>query len=235
MVKLDLQLLSVTDSYINAVKDRELDVQNYKIPAIENLALTKDQNDAINFSNNDIQSLTNFPPMRRLTKLYVANNRITKIDHQISKSLPNLETLILTNNQIKNLEELNNLSGLRNLKYLSLVDNPCTRLPNYRLYLIKLLKNLRVIDFIRIKDKERKEANETFKDLHEEEGTVKKMDGSSAKTAETKTFELRDEDVPTTKKIKLTAEEEKAIREKIANVTSLDEFAKLEKQLKHGY
>jgi U2 small nuclear ribonucleoprotein A' len=51
------------------------------------------------------------------------------------------------------LQDLDSLSTLPRLKYLSLLDNPVTKQPNYRLYVVARCKKLKVLDFMKIKQK----------------------------------------------------------------------------------
>jgi len=69
--------------------------------------------------------------------------------------LPKLHSLVLTNNRLVNLVEIDPLSSIPKLQYLSLLDNNITKKPNYRLYVIHKLKSLRVLDFVKIKAKVR--------------------------------------------------------------------------------
>lgn len=50
-------------------------------------------------------------------------------------------------------QDLDSLSTLPRLKYLSLLDNPVTKQPNYRLYLVARCKKLKVLDFRKVKQK----------------------------------------------------------------------------------
>lgn len=50
--------------------DQELDLHEYKIPFIENLVMTLDHFDAIDFSDNEIKTQDVFSYLRRLSKRY---------------------------------------------------------------------------------------------------------------------------------------------------------------------
>lgn len=89
--------------------------------------------------------------MKRLKGIIAINNRISRIDLDLPKSLPNLESLILTNNQIQELGDLDVLSDMKNLKYLSLIDNPVVTKKYYRLFVINRCPNLRMLDFRKVK------------------------------------------------------------------------------------
>jgi hypothetical protein len=97
----------------------------HKISAIENMGAARD-NDAIDLTDNDIAQLGNFPLQPRLRTLFVAQNRIAAIQANLSSSIPNLTTLVLTKNRISELAELDPLGGFKKLVYLSLKDNPVT-------------------------------------------------------------------------------------------------------------
>ncbi|KAB1257119.1 U2 small nuclear ribonucleoprotein A' [Camelus dromedarius] len=163
MVKLTAELIEQAAQYTNAVRDRELDLRGYKIPVIENLGATLDQFDAIDFSDNEIRKLDGFPLLRRLKTLLVNNNRICRIGEGLDQALPCLTELILTNNSLVELGDLDPLASLKSLTYLSILRNPVTNKKHYRLYVIYKVPQVRVLDFQKVKLKERQEAEKMFK------------------------------------------------------------------------
>lgn len=64
----------------------------------------------------------------------------------------------MTNNRLSSLSDLDALSCLTSLRTLSLMQNPCCRLADYRAYVIHLLPNLHSLDFAKVKPKERDAA-----------------------------------------------------------------------------
>lgn len=54
-------------------------LSGYKIPQIENLGATLDQFDTIDFSENDLRKLDNFPYLPRLKCLLLNNNRVVYV------------------------------------------------------------------------------------------------------------------------------------------------------------
>uniref|UniRef100_A0A8C9G580 Small nuclear ribonucleoprotein polypeptide A' n=1 Tax=Pavo cristatus TaxID=9049 RepID=A0A8C9G580_PAVCR len=120
MVKLTAELIEQAAQYTNAVRDRELDLRGYKIPVIENLGATLDQFDAIDFSDNEIRKLDGFPLLRRLKTLLMNNNRIWYV-----------------------VGELDPLSSIKSLTYLSILRNPVTNKKHYRLYVIYKVPQVR--------------------------------------------------------------------------------------------
>lgn len=180
-MKLTADLITNSPTYLNAIKDRELDLSSSNLTMLENLGATRDLNDSLNLCHNNIRVLGNFPQLPRLQCLYLANNRISVIDTEIGQFLPNLRTLVLTNNGVHNLVDLEPLRKCRMLEHLSLVNNPVTRQPYARLWCVwRLGKNLRVLDFERITRAERKEARQLFQVKKELTGLAKSILSESA-------------------------------------------------------
>ncbi|CAI5522646.1 unnamed protein product [Closterium sp. Naga37s-1] len=163
MVRLTADLILESPQYFNAVREREIDLRGNKIAVIENLGATEDLFDSIDLSDNEIVKLEGFPLLRRLSTLLLCNNRITRISPQLGTQLPKLQTLVLANNRLTNLADLDPLASLaHSLTSLSLLDNTVVKKPKYRLYAIHLLPKLRLLDFRKVKLKERQEAEATF-------------------------------------------------------------------------
>lgn len=161
-MRLTPDIIQDSPCILNPLGDRELDLRGLKIPEIENLGVTKDLNDSIDLSDNDLRQLHNFPLLRRLKCLLLANNRISVLDSTLGQQLPNLNTLILTNNSIEGLEALEPLLTLKKLSHLSLLNNPVTKKPNYRSWCIFRFPSIRFLDFLHVKDKERTAAKLLF-------------------------------------------------------------------------
>lgn len=81
----------------------------------------------------------------------------------MEEHIPNLESLILTGNHLEELSDIDPLATLENLTTLSLLHNPITAKQHYRLYLIHKLPQLKLLDFRKIKLKEKNEAKSLFK------------------------------------------------------------------------
>ncbi|KAJ7004488.1 hypothetical protein NC653_009364 [Populus alba x Populus x berolinensis] len=233
MVRLTADLIWKSPHFFNAIKERELDLRGNKIPVIENLGATEDQFDTIDLSDNEIVKLENMPYLNRLGTLIINNNRITRINPNIGEYLPKLHTLVLTNNRLVNLAEIDPLSSLPKLQFLSLLDNTITKKPNYRLYVIHKLKTLRVLDFKKVKAKERAEAEHLFSSKEVEE---------EAKRESVKTFTPGEipnipevaEEQQDPKVVAPTPEQIIAIKAAIVNSQTLEEVARLEKALNSG-
>jgi U2 small nuclear ribonucleoprotein A' len=91
--------------------------------------------------------------MINVKTLLMGNNRICKIEKDLSSYLPNLRVLILTNNMIENLGDLEPLMDLANLQELSLLNNPVTEKEHYRHYIVHKCPKLRILDFRKVKEK----------------------------------------------------------------------------------
>ena len=224
-----MSLVEGAAQYIHpATRDRELDLRGYRIPLIENMGSTLDQFDCIDFSENEIKKLHNFPLLKRIKKLLLSNNRITKIQDNLEESLPNLSWLILTNNNIQEPGDLDCLSTLPKLECLCLLDNPVTTKKHYREYVIHKIPQIRILDFKKVKLREREEANRLFK-------------GKKGKTLEKEVGAKSAEFVPgepienQPKKVGLTSEEIESIKDAISKATTLEEVEKLNQALRSGF
>ncbi|KAI5755612.1 U2 small nuclear ribonucleoprotein A' [Diaphorina citri] len=228
MVKLTADLIVQCMQYTNPVKDRELDLRGYKIPVIENMGATLDQFDTIDFSNNDIRKIDGFPLLKRLSCLFFNNNRIVRIAENLQENLPNLETLILTGNNIQELGDLDPLSTLPKLKTLCLLHNPVINRPHYRLYVAFKLPQVKLLDFSKVKLKEKQEAAALFKSKKGKE--LQKEISKKAKTF-VPGAALQDlSNIPTGP----SAEEVWKIKEAISKASSLEEIERLNKLLQSG-
>eukprot|EP01033_Poteriospumella_lacustris_P006816 gene6816-4911_t len=163
MVRLTADVLLRAENYLNAYDGREVSLRGLKAPAIENLSVLQDQYDVVDLSDNDIKKLDNFPPMRRLSAILANNNSISKISPTLGETLPNLQAVILTNNRVSNLFEIDHLAGAPTLEVLSLMENPVTLKPNYRLFCIYRIPSLKTLDFSKVTRTEREEAKKLFK------------------------------------------------------------------------
>ncbi|XP_054274900.1 U2 small nuclear ribonucleoprotein A'-like [Macrosteles quadrilineatus] len=227
MVKLTPELIAQSHQYINPIRDRELDLRGYKIPVIENLGATLDQFDTIDLSDNDIRKLDGFPLLKRLKSILLNNNRVVRIAEGLENYIPNLETLILTGNLLQELADLDPLATLPNLTNLSLMHCPVAGKQHYRQYVAFKFPKLRLLDFRKIKLKEREEAVTLFKSKRGRE-----IQREIAKKA--KTF-VPGAGLPEPKKqTGPSAEELWKIREAIANASSLEEVERLNRLLQAG-
>jgi len=230
MVKLTAELIEMSAQFINCVRERQLDLRGYKIGVIENLGATLDQFDCIDFSDNDIRKLDGFPQLKRIKILFFNNNRVCRIGENLHECIPNLHTLVLTNNHLQELGDIDPLSSLQNLSTLSIMKNPVTNKKHYRLYVIHKLPQVRLLDFRKVKQREREESDKMF---HGKKG--KQLEKEIGKRS--KTF-VPGGNLPSTSADKTastsTAAAVESIREAIKNATTLEEVERLKQMLKSG-
>ncbi|KAF2238846.1 small nuclear ribonucleoprotein U2, A [Viridothelium virens] len=233
-MRLNADLIHNSLSYLNPLKERELDLRGHKLPAIENLGVAKDH-DAFDFTDNDISQLSNFPLSPRVHTLLCARNRITTIQPSLPQSIPNLSTLVLTANQISELADLDPLAGFPRLTALVLMENPVSRKENYRYWVIWRCPSVRLLDFQRVREGEREKATELF-------GTASEPSALASKilSVKSRTFDIHDSGQANgtmqskSNRVDLNEAEKKRVREAIRNAKSLQEMRRLEKELNEG-
>lgn len=238
MPRLTADLILSAPSFINPVKDRQLDLRGKLISAIENLGATQDQYDTIDFSDNEIEKLENFPLLNRLECIYLNNNHVSKLSANLGDSLPKLETLILTNNRIVNLHDIDLLADITTLKTLSLIDNVITKKPYYRLYIIHKLPTLRLLDFKKIKQKERVESTKMFgQPTIIKKGKKGKRTVALQEKQKQQTFtpgQTAEPTAPPPKVVTDTPADQLAKKIAIENAKTMEEVQRVERMLKAG-
>jgi len=228
MPRITLDLLHQADQTLNPANQRQIQLRGFKIPQIENLGGTNDAYECIDLADNDLIKLSNFPPLKRLKTLLLMNNRISRIAEDCFDPLPNLISVTLTGNKLEKLVDLEPLVKLKTLERLSLLENPVVKVKHYRPYMIyKCSKSLRILDFNRIKDKERKAAGLLFahergKKLLEEIAPARVIKDASDKAAE---------GAP---KVGPSPEVIERIKKAIAEAETIEEVTRLERALKTG-
>lgn len=201
---------------------------------IENLGVTKDQNDSIDLTDNSIRVFGNFPKLQRLRTLLLAQNRISHIQPNVAQNLPRLQTLVLSGNALVNLADLDPLAGFPELTYLSLIDNPVTSNDYYRSWVIWRNPHIRVLDFQKVKDVERTRAAELFGRSHAEPTELATQIMGSRSSAIPLTFDGGSAPGPSPVQ-KLTEEEREQLRLSLKKATSMAEIQRIEKLLKTGH
>lgn len=228
-MRLTADLIERSAAFTNTLGDRELDLRSNKIPTIENLIASRDLYDTIDLTDNEIKCLENFPKLHRLSSLFLSNNSISKINNEFfsPQQLPSLHTLILTNNRILDLSDLEPLKVFaQSLKHLSLLDNPVTKKPHYRYFVISKLPKLRTLDFKRVRPVEVSAALKMFP-----------ADGSNTFDLQQADEIIHDEPERPRKrgKLALSDEQVESIKKAIGAAKTLAEVNRLEKILQAGH
>jgi U2 small nuclear ribonucleoprotein A' len=146
---------------------------------------------------------------------------------------------VLTQNRLADLTDLVPLGQFRKLTHLVLHENPVTRHEHYRHWVLWRCRNVRFLDFQKVKQAERERAIELFGESESAPTDLARTILSSAK-AGTGAASARTGvanglgDGSTSGRVKLTAAERKRVEAMIRNAKSLSEIAKLEKELNEG-
>lgn len=127
-MRLSAEILGQAEQRPNPLGERELLLRGLAIPNIEHLAVTRDAFDSIDFSDNRLLRLENFPRLNRLKSLILPGNLIESIDFEnMKKNTPNITSLMLSHNRVSSLHEVANLGkACPKLEFLSLFGNPVT-------------------------------------------------------------------------------------------------------------
>ena len=152
-----------------------------------------------------------------------------RIADGLEENLPNVKQLILTNNNLQELADIEQLSGMKSLELLSFLHNPVVAKPNYRSFVIHKFPNLKVLDFKKVKQKEREEAKLLFK-------SKKGKDQLKEIEKKAKTF-VPGGNLPDGKKSNaagLTPDQVKSIKNAISRATTLEEIERLNHMLRTG-
>jgi len=180
-MRLTPDVIRSAPQYMNPINERELGLRGLKIAVIENLGVTEDQFNTIDLSDNELLTIDNLPLLKRISSLLLNSNRICKIADNLGDFVPNLTTLMLTNNRMLTLRDLEPLASFRTLTHLSLQQNPVAKEANYRLFLIARLPKLKALDFRKVKLQERAEAKKLFGDGKDASKVAKmEIDGKAA-------------------------------------------------------
>jgi len=128
-MRLSAELLNSAEQRPNPLGEREMVLRGRGIPLIEHLGATRDAFDSMDFTDNRLTRLDNFPRLQRLSTLSLANNLIETFDAvNLSKNLPNITSMTLSYNRISTLHQITNLGkAFPKLEFLSLVGNSVTR------------------------------------------------------------------------------------------------------------
>ncbi|KAJ0340824.1 hypothetical protein COL922a_002949 [Colletotrichum nupharicola] len=209
-MRLTAELIRDSLSYLNPLKERELDLRD-----------------------NDIQVLGNFPLSPRISTLLLARNRVSSIQPTLPNAIPNLQQLVLAANNLAELADVDALAGFKRLTHLVLADNPVTKRENYRYWVVWRCPTVRFLDYSKVKEAEREKARELFGTAEEPSALASKIMGIKSKTLEVSAS--NGTAAPSKlSRIKLTDKEKERLKEMIKKADSLQEIIRLEKMLTEG-
>ena len=227
MPRLTAELIASAPAYMNPLNERELCLRSYRLPAIESLGATADEYDALDLSHNQLSRLDNFPLLVNLTTLVCHHNAIRRISNALHAALPRLSHLALSHNALAQHTDLAPLARCQKLVWLDVTGCPLARLPDYRLRVLHVLPRLRVLDYNRVKQSERRESERQYGVYAPQEEERKEAVGTVA---------MEEEERKEVGAGKGAADRDMAAHmaqliERIQQATSLDEIAALEQQL----
>jgi U2 small nuclear ribonucleoprotein A' len=149
-----------------------------------------------------------------------------------------LTSLVLTENELSNIDALRPLQPLVHLTRLAVVDNPIMQLPDARLAIIHLLPQLRVLNFQRVRQRERAAAKAKFGEskLPSKKRVRADADAATAAAASSSSASTAGANgaanATSAKRARLTAEQQVELAKKIASATSMQEVERLEAALR---
>ncbi|CAB9501185.1 U2 small nuclear ribonucleoprotein A [Seminavis robusta] len=232
-MRLSSEILSQAEQRTNVLDERELVLRGLAIPAIEHLAVTRDAFDTIDFCDNRLLRLENFPRLSRLSSLICSGNLIESFDHKnIQTNTPNWTNLVLSENRISSLHEVAKLGeACPKLQFLSLVGNPVTKRQHYRLYIIHRIPSLKTLDYVKITTSERDRAKRL---ANSAAGAALESDVQK-EALSTKTFVPGEgESAQETFVTNFTPEQKEQIRQLVANAKSPAEIDEIERSVQRG-
>ncbi|KAK5657767.1 hypothetical protein OQA88_2840 [Cercophora sp. LCS_1] len=234
-MRLTAELINNSLSYLNPLKEREMDLRGHRIPAIENLGVAG-PHDAFDLTDNDIQILGNFPLSPRVQTLLLARNRIAVIQPSLPANIPNLKNLVLASNNLSELADLDVLAKFARLTHLVLVDNPVTKKEHYRYWVVWRCPTVRFLDYTKVKDAERQRAKELFGAADAPTELASSIMGLKSKTFDVTAAASSASGASASRlsRLKLTDKERKKLQDMIKKADSLEEIIRLEKALNEG-
>lgn len=227
---------AAVDSALNVMSPEgksTLVLRNRRIVYIENLEYTKNAFQVIDLTNNDIGELSGILRLPSLEVLLLGNNNISRVGHIEECAI---KSLLLMNNSLSTFAEVSKLRSLTHLEHLILIGNKINMEHHYRLFVLWLLPNLKVLDCQKVKQAEIVAANELFGPNFETRSPA-----ADALLSGTNALEPAQEPVlketrlmETTMK-KLLAEDKAVLVAELEKATSMEEIERISLQLKQGY
>ncbi|KAK7723060.1 U2 snRNP complex subunit [Botryosphaeria dothidea] len=233
-MRLTAEIIQNALSYINPLGERELDLRGRQFTHIENMGAASADIECIDFTDNHIQVLGNFPQRPRVTTLLMARNRLSQVQPGVARTLPSLTSLSLAENNIRELADLDPLGTFSKLVELNLLGNPVTSKEHYRHYLIFRIPSLRFFDFERVRDAERTEAKTLFGTTDEPTELAQRVMRQRGAAVLDASAGASDDITGGVARVKLTEEERANVNELIRQAKSLEEIERFEKMLNEG-
>lgn len=222
---LTAQVVNDAPKFLNPEKLYTIQLRGLHIQYLENLGITNDQYEVLDFTGNDLVTVGNIPLLSKAKTLLFGNNKIVKIEG-LGDNLPGIESLLFMANEIAQLESIVSLSQLHRLTHLVMLDNPITQIPYYRLFTIWTVPSLKSLDFEKVKEKERQAAVSLFGTSSEPTPLYHKLLNNTNAAHEPVAVETHR---------KLTDEEKKELVSQLEKAKDIEEIERIEMALATGY
>ncbi|GBG28651.1 U2 small nuclear ribonucleoprotein A' [Hondaea fermentalgiana] len=222
-MKLTADTIRSARVFVNALREREIDLRGRKIAVVENLGALLDQVDVLDLTDNEIEVVENFPRLKRLKWILLSNNRVARIRDQVAEAVPGLRVLVLANNRISLLSEIDKLAAFTSLEVLNLEDNPVQHQTNYRLYVIHKIPSLIILDHDRVRARERDDAARVFGSAQGQAFVSKVQQQGKAMEQDT-----------ANRGVVLSPEQKQVLAAALAQATTQDDIERLERMLRAG-
>ncbi|GEQ68841.1 hypothetical protein JCM33374_g2510 [Metschnikowia sp. JCM 33374] len=209
-----------------------LSLRGRRILYIENLEFTKNAFGAIDLTNNDIVEFSGVPDLPNLEVLLLGNNNISTVAQNTQCGV---KSLSLMNNDLSSFAEVAKLRILRRLEHLVMMGNHITHEHHYRLFVVWLFPQLRVLDCQKVKAKEREEAKELFGPSYEDRLPAADALINGSKSIEPQEPASKETRLMETTMKKLSPEEKAKLVEELQNASSMEEIERISNALKAGY
>ncbi|XP_030075796.1 acidic leucine-rich nuclear phosphoprotein 32 family member B [Microcaecilia unicolor] len=147
--------------------------------------------------NVNLVSVSNLPKLGKLRKLELSDNRISGGLEVLAERTPNLTHLNLSGNKIKDINTLEPLKKLPNLRSLDLFNCEVTMLNNYRESVFELLPQLTYLDGFDADDQEAPDSDpeaDGLDDEYDENGEEGEEDEEDEEEEELDEDAIDDED-----------------------------------------
>lgn len=152
----------------NASEITELNLDNCRSMSFSALTNEFTNLESLSAINVGLISLKGFPELPALKRLELSDNRISSGLNILSSS-PKLTYLNLGGNKIKDLETIEPLKELPNLKVLDLFNNEVTSTDSYREKLFALIPSLKYLDGFDAQDKEAPDSEDEINGNYEDD------------------------------------------------------------------
>ncbi|CDW75240.1 leucine-rich repeat and iq domain-containing protein 3 [Stylonychia lemnae] len=93
---------------------------------------------------------------KHLQKIDLSNNNISQLPSKtVFYAMKNLKIVYLHDNLIAEWADMENLTGLSNIRHLTLFNNPCAQISGYRHYMVNSIQSIQALDLHIVTDEER--------------------------------------------------------------------------------